>query len=123
MKCRYLNYDDQMFEKISIDISIVKFREKKRINTFKNYSLRYHSNEKKIKTQFVECDKKFIFMFEIYHRHCRDIIFYIKNRKIIKVFIDSRIMFDATFFRKMNFNYFKSQFDELAKKKKNDDDD
>ena len=106
MKCHYLNYDDQVFEKISINISIVKFREKKRINTFKNYSLRYHLNEKKLKIQFVEHDRKFIFMLEIDHRHCRDMIFYIKNRKIIKIFVDNRIMLDTFFFSKNKFQLF-----------------
>ena len=61
-------------------------------------------------------------MLGAYHRHCRGIAFYIKNREVIRVSVDNRIMLDAAFFRKMNPSYPRPQPDELARKKKDDDD-
>ena len=122
MECRYLDYDGQVFGEASIDIPIVKFRGKKRISTLKCYPLRYHPDEKRIKAQLVECGRKFTSMLGAYHRHCRGIAFYIKNREVIRVSVDSRIMLDAAFFRKMNPSYPRPQPDELARKKEDDDD-
>lgn len=119
MKCRYLNYDDQVFKKASINLIIVKFREKKRISTLNAFSLRYHSNEQEMKVELVECDRKFVFMLEAYHRHYRDTTFYMKDEELVKIFVNNRVMLDVAFFRKMNFNYIRSQSYELIKKKMN----
>lgn len=97
MKCRCLDSDDQVFGEALIDIPIVKFRGKKRISTLKSYPLRYHPDEKRIKAQLVERGRKVTSVLGAYHRHCRGIAFYIKNREVIKLSVDSRIMLDAAF--------------------------
>jgi len=121
MECRNLDYDDQMFEEASINLAIVKFRGKRRISTLNAFPLRYHSDEQGMKAQFVQCDRKFVFMLEAYHRHCRGTTFYMKDGEPIKVSVDSRVMLDAAFFRKTNPNYTRSQPHELVKKKMNND--
>lgn len=121
MECRYLDYDGQVFGEASIDIPIVKFRGKKRISTLKGYPLQYHPDEKRMKTQLVECGRKFVSMLGAYHRHCRGTAFYIKDREVLRVSVNSRIMLDAAFFRKMNPSYPRPQPDELARNKADDD--
>ena len=100
----------------------MKFRGKTQISTLKGYPLRYHPEGKRIKAQLVECGRKFTSMLGAYHRHCRSIAFYIKNREVIRVSVNSRIMLDAAFFRNMNPSYPRPQPDELARKKEDDDD-
>ena len=39
IKYRYLNYDDKVFKEFFINLTIVKFRGRKRINTLKAFSL------------------------------------------------------------------------------------
>ena len=118
MECRYLDYDGQVFGEASMDIPIVKFRGKKRISTLKGYPLRYHPDEKRMKTQLVERGRKFISMLGAYHRHCRGTAFYIKDREVIRVSVNSRIMLDAAFFRKMNPSYPRPQPDDDQKEKR-----
>lgn len=43
-----------------------------------------------------------------------------KEREAVKVSVDSRVMLDAAFFRKMNPNYTRPQPDELVKRKTDD---
>ncbi len=119
MKCRNLNYDDQIFGKASINLVIAKFREKRRINMLNAFSLRYYSNEQEMKVQLVECDRKFVFLLRAHHRHCRDTTFYIKNEESIKFFVDNRIILNAAFFWKINSNYIRSQPHKMIKKKIN----
>ncbi len=121
IKCRNLNYDDQMFGKTSINLAIVKFRKKRRISTLNAFPLRYHLDKQGIKAQFVQCDRKFVFMLEAYYRHCRDTTFYMKDEESIKVFVDNWVMLDVAFFQKINSNYTRSQPHELIKKKMNND--
>ena len=105
MECRYLDYDGQVFGEASINLAIVKFRGKKRISTLNAFPLRYHPDEQGMKDQLVECGRKFVSMLGAHHRHCRGSAFYMEDREPVKVSVDSRVMLDAAFFRKMNPNY------------------
>jgi hypothetical protein len=117
MECRYLDYNGQVFGEASIDFAIVKFRGKKCISTLNAFPLQYHSDEKGMRTHLVECGRKFVSMLGAHHRHCQGTAFYIKGREAITVSVDSRVMLDAAFFRKMNPNYTRPQPNELVRNK------
>jgi hypothetical protein len=116
MECRYLDYDGRVFGKTSINLVIVKFRGKRRISTLNAFPLQYHPHEKEIKAHLVKCGRKFVSMLGAHHRHCRGKAFYMKDGEAFTVSVDSPIMLDAAFFRKMNPNYTRPQPNELAKK-------
>ena len=117
MECRYLDYNGRVFGETSINLAIVKFRGKKRISTLNAFPLQYHPDEKAMKAHLVEYGRKFVSMLRTHHRHCRGTAFYMKDGDAITVFVDSRVMLGAAFFRKMNPNYTRPQPNELVKKK------
>ena len=121
MDCRYLDYNGQVFGEISINLTIVKFRRKKPISILKAFPLQYYLREKETKAYLVECGRKFVFMLKAYYRYCRGTAFYIKEGNTITVSVDSRVMLDAAFFRKINLNYIRPQPNELVKKKTDND--
>ncbi len=121
MECRYLDYNGQVFGEASVDLAIFKFRGRKRISTLKAFPLQYHPDEKGIKAQLTQCGRKFVSMLGAHHRQYRGIAFYMEEGEPVKVSVDSRIMLDAAFFRKMNPNYARPQPGELVKKRTEDD--
>ena len=121
MEYRYLDYDGQVFGEISINLAITKFRGKKRISTLNAFPLQYHPDKKKMRAHLVKCGQKFVSMLGPYHRHCRGTAFYMKEGEAVTVSVDSRVMLDAAFFRKMNPNYTRPQPNELIKKKTDND--
>ena len=70
-----------------------------------------------MKADLVEYGRKFVSMLGAHHRHCRGTAFYMKDGEAVKVSVDSRVMLDAAFLRKMNPNYTRPQPVELVKKK------
>lgn len=121
MECRNLDYDGQVFGEASINLAITKFRGKRRISTLNAFPLRYHPDEQRMKAQLVECGRKFVSMLGAHHRRYRGTAFYMKDGEPVKVSVDSRVMLDAAFFRKMNPNYTRPQPHELVRKKMNND--
>ena len=121
MECRYLDYDGQVFGDMSISLAIVKFRGKKRINILKAFPLQYHPHEKEMTVYLVECGRKFVSLLGAHHRHCQGMAFYMKEGEAFAVSVDSRVMLDAAFFRKMNPNYTRPQPNELVKEKTESD--
>jgi len=121
MECHYLDYDGKVFGETSINLAIVKFRGKKRISTLNASPLQYHPHAKEMTAHLLECGRKFVSMLGAHHRHCRGTAFYMKEGEAITVSVDSRVMLDAAFFRKMNPNYIRPQPNELVKKKTGND--
>ena len=117
IECQYLDYNSQVFGETSVNLAIVKFRRKKRISTLKAFPFQYYPDERKIKAYLVECGRKFVSMLGAYYRYCRGTAFYMKDGEAVTVSIDSRVMLDTAFFRKMNPNYIRPQPNELVKKK------
>ncbi|KAL9129214.1 MAG: hypothetical protein Q9217_002283 [Psora testacea] len=121
MECRCLDYDGHVFGESPIDLAIVKFRGKKRISTLNAFPLQYHPDAKGVRRRLVECGRRFVSMLGPHYRHCQGTAFYIKEGEAVTVSVDSRVMLDAAFFRKMNPNYTRPQPNELAKKKRDND--
>ena len=121
IKCQYLDYNDQIFEDALFDLTILKFCKKRNISTLNAFPLQYHSDEKKPKDHLIKCDRKFVSILGTHLCHCRDTVFCMKDEEPFKVSVDSRVMLDTVFFRKMNPNYTRSRPDVLDKKKTDDD--
>jgi hypothetical protein len=52
-----------------------------------------------------------------HHRHCRGSAFYMEEGHAIQIHVDSRVMLDAAFFRKINPNYSRPRINEPANTK------
>ncbi len=114
MECRYLDFDGEVLGEVSIELHIPKFRGTKRINTLEAFPLQYHSNQSDVRTDLIKCGRKFISLMGSHHRHCRGKAFYIHEGYRVEFSVDSRIMVDAAFFRKINPNYSRPRITEAA---------
>ena len=121
MGCRYLDYNGQVFGETSINLAIVKFCGKKRISTLNVFPLEHHPDEKRMKVHLIEYGRKFVSMLGAHHRHCRGTSFYITEGEAFTVSVDSRVVLNAAFFRKMNPNYTRPEPNELAGTKAEND--
>lgn len=109
LKCRYVDFDDKVFEETFIELVILKFRDTKRINSLDVFPFEYHSSKDEIKTNLVDCDRKFVFLMSVHHRQYRGDAFYMRKEQSIKVSVNSRVMIDAVYFQEINPNYTKSR--------------
>ena len=112
--CRYLDFNGEVFGEVSIELKIMKFRGTKRINTLEAFPLQYHRSSNSIKADLVQCGRKFVSLIGSHHRQYYGSAFYMKKDEAIQVPVNSRIMVDANFFRKMNPNYSVSRVTEPA---------
>jgi hypothetical protein len=114
MECRYLDFDGKVFGTVSIHLGISKFHGTKRINTLEAFPLQYHSNENAIRTNLSKCGRKFVSLMGTHHRHCCGEAFFMHDGDTVRFPVNSRIMIDAAFFRKVNPNYSRPRITERA---------
>ncbi|KAH6666386.1 P-loop containing nucleoside triphosphate hydrolase protein [Halenospora varia] len=107
LDCRYLDFNGEDFGSVSIELHIPKFRGTRRINTLEAFPLQYHADVRAARADLLASGQKFRTLIGSHHRHCRGTAFVMYDGEQIEVAIDSRIMVDAAFFRKMNPNYFR----------------
>jgi hypothetical protein len=105
MDCRFFDFDGKTFGKASIELVIPKFRGTKRINTLLAFPLKYYLDENQVKLGFVKCGRKFVRLIGTHHCHCQGKVFFMEDGDSVRVSVDSRVMVDADFFWKINFNY------------------
>jgi hypothetical protein len=116
MTCRYLDYDGSVFGEATTEIVIPKFRGAKRINSLRAFPLRYHQDESTVKASLLATGRKFISLIGSNHRHCQGAAFTFDEKgELVKLWVNSRIMVDAAFFRKINPNYSKPRMGEMRK--------
>ncbi|KAF8540209.1 P-loop containing nucleoside triphosphate hydrolase protein [Trichophaea hybrida] len=111
MDCRFSDFDGKTFGKASIELVIPKFRGTKRINTLPAFPLKYHLDEKQVKSDLVECGRKFVRLTGTHHCHCQGGAFLMHKGDAVRFSVDSRVMIDANFFWKMNPNYSRPRTD------------
>lgn len=111
IEARYLSFDGNVFGEATEVLSIEEFRGAKQIHLLSAYPLTYHQQFHKLKTRLIECGRKFISLLGVHHRAFEGKAFYVnKERKIVTVSVSkSRIMVDASFFRKRNPNYMRAK--------------
>ena len=120
LECRYLDYDGQVFGEAPVHFAITKFRGTKPISTLTAFPLQHHPDHKGIRALLIHCGRKFVSLLGAHHRHCLGKAFYMKDGEAVVVSVDSRVMLDAAFFRKMKPNYVRPQPKELMKKNDKD---
>jgi hypothetical protein len=111
MDCRYFDFDGIAYGKTSIELVIPKFRGTQRINTLPAFPLKYHRDKDQIKSDLVNCGRKFVSLIGTHHVHCQGEAFFMHEGDPVTVSVDSRVMVDADFFWKMNPNYSRPRAD------------
>jgi hypothetical protein len=86
------------------------------IRNLGSYPLQYHQSRSELTAGRVECGRKFISLMGGSHRHCCGSAFYMQDDIAIQVSVDSRVMIDPAFFRKINPNYSRPQVSEKERK-------
>ena len=116
MQCCYLDFDGKTFGEVSTELPIFKFRGTRRIETLPTFPLQFHPDKCKLTADLIQCGRTFISLMGAHHRRCRgDAFFMQEDDRPFQISIDSRIMVDAAFFRKMNPNYSRPCIIEPAK--------
>ena len=119
--CRYLDSDGKVFGEVSTALGIEKFRGTKRINSLGAFPLIYHQKEKETRAYLENCGRKFLKLLDVHHCQYQGMAFYMKKNRPVKLFVNSRIIVDAAYFREANPNYAKASVDESNKKSSSDD--
>jgi hypothetical protein len=117
MHCRYLDFDGKTFGDISTELAIFKFRGAEPIRNLGSYPLQYHQSRSELTAGLVECGRKFISLMGGSHRHCCVSALYMQDDIAIRVPVDSRVIIDPAFFRKINPNYSRPQVSEKRERK------
>ena len=105
VKARYLDFDGKMLGETSSEHAIEKFRGAKQITALDVFPLEYHPGEKHVRAQLSEYGRKFLSMMDIHLREYEGRAFYIEKGRVVQIFIKSRIVVDAAYFREENPNY------------------
>jgi hypothetical protein len=102
VKARYLDFDGKVFGETSSDHAIEKFRGSKEINALEVFPLKYHPGEKHLRAHLTECGRKFLSLMDIHQCEFEGKAFYIEKNQVVEIFIKSRVMVDASYFREEN---------------------
>jgi hypothetical protein len=105
VKARYLDFDGKVFGEASSEHTIEKFRGAKQITALEVFPLKYHPGEKHVRAHLTECGQKFLSMMDIHLCEYEGKAFYIAKERVIEIFIKSRVVVDAAYFREENPNY------------------
>jgi hypothetical protein len=91
----------------AIELKIPKFCKAKQINTLEAFLLQYYTDTTGIRAELFRYRQKFIYLRGTYYCYCNSKAFYKYNRELVEVCINSCIIVDTAFFRKINPNYFR----------------
>jgi hypothetical protein len=105
IKARYLDFDGKVFGETSSDHAIEKFRGAKRITALEIFPLTYHPGEKYMRVYLTEYGRKFLSMMDFHLCEYESKAFYIEKGRVVEIFIKSRVVIDAAYFREENPNY------------------
>ncbi len=104
-----------MFGKVSTTLEIGKFQKTKRVNRLEIFLLEFYTYRKEIREYFVRYNRQFVsFTSQHYVRYCSN-IFYIEKSEYVEVSVNSRIIIDIIFFRKINSNYIRLYINKLTR--------
>ncbi len=113
--CHYLDFDGKVFGEISTALQIEKFRGARRIDTLGIFPLLYHQKEQEMTAYLENRGRSFLKLMHVNHCQYRGMAFYMKKNRPVKLFVNSRIMVDAAFFREANPNYARASIDKSDK--------
>ncbi|KAA6414807.1 MAG: hypothetical protein FRX48_01557 [Lasallia pustulata] len=93
VECRYLDFNGQVFGEVSTALGMGTFQGAKQIDSLEAFPLAFHRRQKEMREHCVRCEKG----------------------DYVEVPVDSRIMVDVAYFRKVNPNYARPHINELAR--------
>ena len=67
IKYCFIDFNNKVYKKIPIEFIIKKFRETKRIDSLDVFFLYYYLNQNEVKTTLIKCNRKFVFLIDVYH--------------------------------------------------------
>jgi len=76
IKERYLKFDDKIFEMSNVQVTVETFKKLHLIFSLRCFSLKRHSDHKKLEKEMIECEKKFIVLKSRQYCIQKDIAFY-----------------------------------------------
>lgn len=120
VECRCLDFNGQVFGEVSTALGIRSFQGAKPIDRLEAYPLEFHQHQEKIREYFVRCGRQFASLMGQHHVQYRGNAFYLEKGDYVEVPVDSRIMVDVAYFRKVNPNYARPQVNELARSSSSD---
>ncbi|KAI9791932.1 MAG: hypothetical protein M1835_008168 [Candelina submexicana] len=115
VECRLLDFNGQVFGEVSTALGIRIFQGAKRVDRLEAFPLEFHRHQKKMKDYLVRCGRRFVSLMGQHHVRYHGNAFYIEKGEYVEVPVDSRIMVDAAYFRKINPNYTRPHVNELAR--------
>ena len=80
-------------------LAVTEFQGAKKINALDVFPLQYHEQTEKLKDALTARGWKFISLIGIYHRNYKGIAFIKQKGKYDKVYVESRVMIDASKFK------------------------
>ena len=104
---RCLDFDGEVLGEATVELSIDEFRGAKAIDLLSAYPLAFHRRPDELRKQLIDCSRRFISLLGVHHQSYEGKAFYIDKwgKRITETVTKSRIMVDASFFRKRNPNY------------------
>lgn len=115
VECAYLDFNGQVFGEVSTALGIRIFQGAKRIDRLEAFPLEFYRHQEEMRGYFVRCGRQFASLVGQHHVQYRGNAFYIENGDYVEVPVDSRIMVDVVYFRKINPNYARPRINELAR--------
>jgi hypothetical protein len=103
--CRYLNFNGHVFGETSTAMGIPAFKGVKRIDRPEAFPLEFLPRQKEIMKYMVKCGTTFVSLMGQHHVQYRGNAFYRTDGSYVEVPVDSRIIIDVSYFRKVNPNY------------------
>ena len=100
-----MDFDGKVFGETSSEHAIKKFRGAKQITALEVFPLKYYPGEKQVRAHLSECGRKFLSMIDIHLYEYKGKAFYIEKGRVVEIFIKSRVVVDAAYFREENPNY------------------
>ncbi|KAL8698333.1 MAG: hypothetical protein Q9201_006630 [Fulgogasparrea decipioides] len=113
--CRLLDFNGQLFGEVSTALGIGKFPGAKQIDRLEAFPFEFHAHQQEMREYFVRCGRHFVSLMGQHHVQYRGNAFYIEKGEYVEVPVDSRIMVDVAYFRKINPNYTRPHINELAR--------
>lgn len=104
-----------MFGETPAVLGISAFKGAKRIDKLEAFPLEFHPQQEEIRECMVECGEAFVNLRGQHHVQYRGNAFYVTDGGYVEVPVDSRIMVDVSYFRKVNPNYARPAINELAR--------
>ena len=107
VEARQFDYDGKVFGEATIKIAVEKFRGAQRIDLLNAFPLQYHRDASNVRSALIECGRRLVsLMGSNHHRQYHGQTFWKDDKgEIHNLFVNSRIIVDAAYFRRINPNY------------------